>query len=276
MTDIFKDKQEALQTGYKRLDKFVSIERGTFNVVAGMTSHGKTALLMNLCNNMLSAYPDKRFYFITCEESQHEVALKMIAVNENSDSVDGLRERIIAGGDKYKNHSIIQALESYRLVIDTHCYPIDELGELLSKVNAKDVGAIFIDNLRTVPPTIEYGNYTMQIINITDSAKKLARQTDIPIITSIHIPKEGYDDFIPANEEYFYIQSQADTIISLTNRTIVWKQTGKAHGESPIMNLEIEITKNRNGDLPTKRIDYDFIGKTQRIEELPTNRRYKE
>ena len=171
LKDLIKDVKgdlPGLKTGYAKLDKLIQIPRGALTIIAARTSHGKTALQLNLLANFLRDKDNKRqkFYFFSYEEARKVIATKLIMImagktlklTKNLNAyLNYLKYR--SNKSHRKDPDIEKAIEEYnqlsstnRLFISDEHFKVTDLVSCLDNLRKTGtVGAVFIDYIQKVP-----------------------------------------------------------------------------------------------------------------------------
>jgi len=183
--DKFKSetKTVGLSTGFHDLDKLIAgLEKGILTVVAGRPSMGKTALAVNIAQNITKA--GKIAAVFSLEMTKKQLAYRLIA-NQSSISLTRLRDGDIGtvewGGlmeatGALKN-SLIRVDDSTSLTVSN----IRTRARRLQKTIGLDL--VVIDYLQLLQAESRYkGQRTLEISEITRELKNLAKELDIQVI----------------------------------------------------------------------------------------------
>ena len=114
--ELAKNTNNGLKTGFKDLNKDITIQPSSLAFIAGRPSHGKTTMMLNILRNMLEDKnnEDKAFLFYSYEETRSDILIKIILSVANDsglekklerDGVDGvnLRQKAL---NNFKNHPL--------------------------------------------------------------------------------------------------------------------------------------------------------------------------
>jgi len=80
LEEVLKNTNHGLKTGFKELDKDITIQPSSLAFIAGRPSHGKTTMMLNILKNMLEDKnnEDKAFLFYSYEETRSDILIKII------------------------------------------------------------------------------------------------------------------------------------------------------------------------------------------------------
>ena len=262
------DTQESLRTGWEKLDELARIPNGALTIIAGRPGQGKTTFQLNLLDNLLQLYPDKRFYYFSYEEARMAIALKLIMIragvllNQNSNYeayinyMKTKRGSVDASGKKIEH-----ALAEYeklnsagRLLICDEMYPVEDLATVISLLNQRgDTGAVIVDYIQRIPIQSQSQRY-LDIKLISSRLLDRAVKLKIPIILGAQLGR-GTDGSKPKLEnlrESGDIEQDANLVLSLYTKAVEDMDSSKA--EVP---MEVSILKNRAG-ASDRKVDMVF------------------
>ena len=173
--------RELLNFGFSEMDKMLGgLELGSFVIVAGKSSSGKTTACLNFAKSV-----SKREYvlFFSVEVNEDQIASKVIVEDA---SVNSYRLRT---GDlnQSETSSLIpsmERLEKYKLMID------DSSGLTLSKISARvkrmlnkyPIKMIVIDYLQLMKPEGKDFSREQQISKIAIGLKEIAKEFNIVVV----------------------------------------------------------------------------------------------
>ena len=261
--------QESLRTGWEKLDELARIPNGALTIIAGRPGQGKTTFQLNLLDNLLQLYPDKRFYYFSYEEARMAIALKLIMIragvllNQNSNYeayinyMKTKRGSVDASGKKIEH-----ALAEYeklnsagRLLICDEMYPVEDLATVISLLNQRgDTGAVIVDYIQKISPGQAQSQRYLDIKLISSRLVERAVKLKIPIILGAQLGR-GTDGSKPKLEnlrESGDIEQDANLVLSLYTKAVEDMDSSKA--EVP---MEVSILKNRAG-ASDRKVDMVF------------------
>jgi len=261
--------QDSLKTGWEKLDGLARIPNGALTIIAGRPGQGKTTFQLNLLDNLLQLYPDKRFYYFSYEEARMAIALKLIMIragvllNQNSNYeayinyMKTKRGSVDASGKKIEH-----ALAEYeklnsagRLLICDEMYPVEDLATVISLLNQRgDTGAVIVDYIQKISPGQAQSQRYLDIKLISSRLVERAVKLKIPIILGAQLGR-GTDGSKPKLEnlrESGDIEQDANLVLSLYTKAVEDMDSSKA--EVP---MEVSILKNRAG-ASDRKVDMVF------------------
>lgn len=278
-TDLLKDLEntrEGISTGYRELDKYVSVPQGAITIVAGRPGHGKTTFLLNLALNMARKYPEKRVYFFSYEESEKWLALKLTMMMAGyvfskeknlAAYVEYLRGMNPGGrnpGVDEAREDIEELLESGRLTLIYKNAPADELADMIKAYGRRgDTGAVFVDYIQKVPAPegAKFSAAYQKVQLASELLRDAAVVADIPLIMGAQFRRPqgasgGTDKKTVLRLENLResgdIEQDANLVLGLYNQTAanledepIDQYTERITKE--YLDLDVGILKNRGG-----------------------------
>ncbi|HAC35403.1 MAG TPA: replicative DNA helicase [Gammaproteobacteria bacterium] len=255
-----------LATGFSDLDeKTAGLQKGDLVILAARPSMGKTALAMNLAENVAIREREAVAIF-SMEMPASQLANRLLASLGRVDT-KRLRTGDLAEDDWPRITSAVTLLSEAPIFIDDT--PALSPMELRSRVRRlkrqHGLGLVVVDYLQLmqVPGTSE--NRTTEISEISRMLKALAKEMEVPVVALSQLNRslEQRPDKRPKMadlRESGAIEQDADVIIFIY-RDEVYNEDSDAQGTA-----EIIIAKQRNGPIGTVRLA--FVGAYTRFEDL--------
>lgn len=258
LTDT-KHTGEGLRTGYASLDASVTLPPEAVTLIASRTGHGKTALLVNLCRNMVEEYPDASFAFLSYEQTKRQVLLRFL--QRESGAVLDERQNALAihrylRNDEKNNpelergkDSLRELTDAGRLIILDNPYPAESFADVVTRLKDKHgVSAVFVDYLQQIPVGKSYPSRQATVQAISEALKNTAKALHVSVITAIQKNRSAAN---PADEHTLEGIREADdpafdanVVLSLVNKTMA---EGAAYEPGSVITLEAKVIKNRDG-----------------------------
>lgn len=263
--DLIKDHR--LQTGYSNLDnKLTGLKGGDMVIVAARPSMGKTALAMNLAQNI--GFNKKSVAIFSLEMSKEQLTDRMIAAAMGIDSWK-LQKGELEDSEFSKIGEAMEKLSVADIYID------DSAGGSLVDLKSKarrlkmesQLDLIIIDYLQLMTNGNSM-NRVQEVSEISRGIKSLARELDVPIIALSQLSRavESRPDKRPVLSdlrESGSIEQDAD-ICMMIYREDYYDEFSEKKGVTDIF-----IRKNRNG--PIWSVQLMFQKNNQRFVEIEQN-----
>jgi DNA primase catalytic core len=288
------EKPESLKTGYIIGGEDLIIPSGAITIIAGPTSHGKTAFLTNLALNVEFSDTKKQVYFFSYEEDEDSILINAFNIYANekwsSNNSRSIKSYFATESDKYidtdmrnlfyeeKDRFFKEIIASQKLNIKYLSYNSDILIEAIRYLHKNtNVGAIFIDyiQLLNLPEGGNYKTYSRQeeVKNICQALKDVAVDTGLPIILGAQLNRTATNPItvtVNALSEAGDIERVANLIIGLWNGDKKLSGADKDikesidNGYSKEGKIYATILKNREGKTGGFEL-FDFNGNTRKI-----------
>ncbi|MFA5916848.1 MAG: replicative DNA helicase [Candidatus Gracilibacteria bacterium] len=260
-------KNHRLQLGYKGLDfKLGGLKGGDLAIIAARPSMGKTALCLNIAQNM--GLRGKSIAIFSLEMSKEQLTDRMIS------SAMGIDSWKLAKGE-LEDEEFSRIGEAMEKLSEANIYIDDSAGGSLMDLKSKarrlkmenGLDMIIIDYLQLMSTGNTF-NRVQEISEISRGIKTLARDLNIPIIALSQLSRavESRPDKRPILSdlrESGSIEQDADIVMMMYREEYYDEFTDKKGL------TEIFIRKNRNG--PTGTAELMFEKKHQRFLELEKN-----
>ncbi|MGB3203623.1 MAG: replicative DNA helicase [Crinalium sp.] len=246
-----------VKTKFYDLDKYIGgLEKGSFVVIGGRPSMGKTGLGMNIAQNV--AEQGCRVAIFSLEMSRDQLATRLLA------TVSKVEYNALRSGDFSESHWENIA-RSMAYLSELPIY-IDERGglsltqirmalrDLVSRVGSVDL--VLIDYLQQMSEPSASFNVTAEMTKISKGMKPLAKEfnTSVIALSQLNRSVESRTDKHPTMSdlrESGSLEQDAD-IILMVYRDVYY------HPGTPDPNTtEIIIAKNRNGPVGVVKLLFD-------------------
>lgn len=273
-----------ITTGFIDLDgKLSGFHDSDLVIVAGRPSMGKTAFSINLAVNACKEQYDKAkkngteipsIGVFSLEMSSEQLSTRMLSMYSNIDS-SALRSGRV--NEQHYNELKMQAQVLSELpfyIDDTPALTISAIRTRARRLKRKNnLSMLIIDYLQLIRGSSHTDNRVMEISEITQGLKALAKELNIPIIAASQLSRavEQRDDKRPMLSdlrESGSIEQDADVVMFLfrdeyylsrrqpapgTDKHTEWLEAlNKVHNMA-----EIIIAKHRNGPVGTVQLYYD-------------------
>jgi replicative DNA helicase len=260
-----------LATGFRDLDRKTSgLHNGNLFIIAGRPSMGKTALAMNIAENV-SVDRNIPVGVFSLEMSGQELVIRMLCSRAR------VNLRMLHDGFPKEEHHHKLTVAASQLM-KSPLYIDDSAGLTVNQVRARarrmkqqfNIQLLIIDymQLMRAPSRRAESSRQAEVADISAGVKALAKELNIPIIvlSQLNRQPESRDEGKPRLSdlrESGAIEQDAD-VVGLLVRPEIYEddidKREKLKGEAQLV-----IAKQRNG--PTGEIDLTFIGDYTRFED---------
>lgn len=271
-----------LDTGFRDLNDLTSgLQNGELTILAARPSMGKTALALNLAENIASFgnrhAPGEQtapVAFFSMEMSKQAVTQRLLCSNARMDS-NKMRKNLLNKSDFDRLVRSCSSLSKLPIYVD------DSPGMTVLQLRAKarrmaaqfGIKAIFIDYLQlmTAPGASREGRQN-EVATISRGVKALSRELNIPVVCLAQLnrgaeQREGHRPRMADLRESGSLEQDADVILLLHREDYFHRGDQEWLEENQHLEgkAEIIIAKQRNG--PTDTIPLQWSDKYMRFED---------
>ena len=263
-----------VSTGFSEIDEItLGFQRSDLIVIAGRPSMGKTALALNIAENV-ARQTDQTVLIFSMEMSAEQVVRRFISSIANID-LQRLMRGQLQDNDWEGIDKALSVLSNKKILLDdTPALSPTELRARSRRVKRenKDLAMIVVDyiGLMQIPGKSE--NRVTEISEISRSLKALAKELDVPVvaISQLNRAVESRPNKRPILSDLRdsgAIEQDADVIAFLYRHEYYDRNDLENKGKA-----EINIAKQRNG--PTRTTSLAFRDSVARFENLAKDERY--
>jgi replicative DNA helicase len=254
-----------LPTGFKDLDRLTSgLQPGDLIIVAGRPSMGKTALALNICEQITLAV-EKPVALFSMEMTGNQLMMRMLGSVGRLDQ-HKLRTGRLEDEDWQKLTDALSKLDKAEIYVDeSGVLNALELRARARRLHrqCKGLGLIVIDYLQLMSSVSQGENRATEISEISRSLKALAKELSVPVVALSQLNRSleqrtNKRPIMSDLRESGAIEQDADLILFIY-RDEVYNPDSADKGVA-----EIIIGKQRNGPIGT--VQLTFLGQFTRFE----------
>jgi replicative DNA helicase len=259
-------------SGFYDLDEMTAgFQKSDFVVIAGRPSMGKTALAMNIAENVAVRMKakDRRTVAVFSLEMSREALVQRMLCSLAKVDIHKIR-RGYASAEEYKRlqNAAAQLHEASIYIDDTAAIGILEMRAKARRlVSEVPLGLIMVDYLQLIRGPQDSENRQQEISSISRSLKALAKELQVPVIALSQLSRAvetrggSKRPMLSDLRESGAIEQDADVVLFVYRPEVYESDPAKMDGKA-----EIIIAKQRNG--PTGSVDLAFIRECTRFESL--------
>ncbi len=263
-----------IPTGFRDLDELLTgFHESELLILAARPGMGKTAIALNMMNNIAQQEPEKAVMFFSLEMPAHQLGMRLLCIQAMVDS-QRVRTGHIDGAEMKKIHEAAELLKKTRIFIDdTPSISIMEIRAKARRLRQKmPLGLIIIDYLQLIT-SLSRVDRQQQISEISRFLKMLARELSVPVLALSQLSRavEQRTSQIPTLSdlrESGAIEQDADVVMFIYREEKVKKDSEKKGI------AEIIVAKQRSG--PVGDISLKFWEQFTRFDNLDKNQYYEE
>jgi replicative DNA helicase len=253
-----------VSTGYTSFDERTSgLQSGEMIVIAARPSMGKTALALNMAENMVMR--DVPVALFSLEMSREQLVQRLLS-SRASVSGHSIRRNMLGDRDMA---AIIQAADDLMkrplYIDDTPSLSITQLRAKARRLKQQhDIGAIIIDYLQLMTSGKRAESRQQEVSEISRGVKALARELSVPVVCLSQLnraaeQREGHRPRMSDLRESGSIEQDAD-VVAMLHREAYFHISDpswlEANAEKENM-AELIIAKQRNGPTGVVKLTWD-------------------
>lgn len=252
-----------IATGFAELDEITSgLQRGEMVILAARPSMGKTALALNLAEQM--AMRGQPVGIFSLEMGKQQLVQRLLAARSGIDS-QRLRRNMLRADD-YR--ALMGACDE---LLDAPIYIDDTPGLSLMQLRAKarrmaqrnDIACIVIDYLQLMSSGRRVESRQLEVSEISRGVKAMARELNVPVICLSQLnraaeQREGHRPRMSDLRESGSIEQDADVVAMLHREEYYHQSDPNWADENPEKCglAELIIAKQRNGPTGTVKLTW--------------------
>jgi replicative DNA helicase len=248
-----------------------------FVVIAGKTSHGKSAFAQNI---MLTVAEDSGHVgFVSMEMSRGEIMERIFSMYSGV-KLTKITEREMSEKDMAEIISKKEQMKEFEhgfTIIDKGSIDVDRLYATARRLKMqKDIKMLIVDYLQQV--TAKGNTREQEVAKVSRTLKRIAMDLDIVVIALSQFNRQASQSHVDRPQlhqlrESGAIEQDANTAILLWNPSVDGKDRfddsdseGRWAGQSTENIVELHVAKNRGGKTGTVKVGFD--GSVQRFYNL--------
>ena len=251
-------------TGYPSLDEITSgLQIGEMVIVAARPSMGKTALALNIAENIVMR--DTPVAFFSLEMSRQQLVQRLLS-SRASVSGHKIRRNMLSDRDM---EAIIQATNDLMgkplFIDDTPNLTITQLRAKARRLKqSENIGVILVDYLQLMTSGKRAESRQQEVSDISRNIKALARELEVPVVCLSQLnraaeQREGHRPRMSDLRESGSIEQDAD-VVAMLHRESYYHQSDPSWmeaNEDKHSLAELIIAKQRNGPTATVKLTWD-------------------
>ncbi len=258
-----------LATGFRELDDMLSgLQAGEMIVLAARPSMGKTALALNMAEEIAIRAPQKPVGLFSLEMSKQQLAQRLLSSRSGVEA-QRMRRNMLREEEFRRLQEVAAELYEVPLFIDdTPGLSVLGLRAKARRLAAQhDMKAVFIDYIQLMSSSGAESRQ-QEVSEISRGVKALARELNVPVVALSQLNRNpaGRADNRPMLSdlrESGSIEQDADAVMML-HREDYYHQGQEDY--VPSNTAELIVAKQRNG--PTGTVQLQFHGATTRFNNL--------
>lgn len=239
-------------TKFKELAGYVDGIQAGFYLLGAESNVGKTAVLTNMCLDVLETNPDVTVMYFSLDDSRKYTAYRYLSIMTQL-SINETRKQQAAPDMvdllNYGRKKLVDLVRSKRLIVkDTsEVYNIEQLKSEIENIPDKSKLVVFIDGLYNLEVSDKFrGGIREENIERARQVKLLVDKYRLPILTTGELRKKTKEE---SKDKAPTMHDLMETGKFAYNANVVWMLYGKTEdlrSDNPILTLE--YVKNKLSD----------------------------
>jgi replicative DNA helicase len=260
--DSLQEPEKVIPTNYPSIDEFLGgFRKASLYILAGRTGHGKTAVALNLADNL----KETKAVFYSLEMRLKDIHARLATIQtgiKTPITTQGrTREELENLGNAYAKDNLDQIKFA---PIAQGGFTVDQLiADIRKRVRNNTCQIVFIDQLDNISKDqTRYSNDTERLSAYSAKLRQAAKDLDIPIVLLAQLNREAEKS--PSGEPRLVdlkhtgqLEQDAAVVMLIARKDL----------DSPNSELVFKIAKNRYGR--TGKLFLNWKGEEQRIAEKP-------
>lgn len=275
LDDLHRNKGgiRGIPTGLKDLDKMLAgLQRSDLDIIAGRTSMGKTAVMLNISLNIATKAKQGAVLYFSLEMSKEQLVDRLLAAEAGVDAWSLRTGEGLSDEDFERISAAMGELAEAPIFIDdTSGITVSDLRTKARRLHHKHpLAVIMVDYLQLMSGGSRYAsvaNRVQEISEISRSLKILARELNVAVVAASQLSRsvESRSPQIPQLadlRESGSIEQDADVVMFLYREDYYNPETDRQNI------TDIFIKKHRNG--PVGKVELYFDRSRQKFSDLDT------
>lgn len=251
-----QNEYSGIATGFEMLDSMLDgVQNSEFWVIAARPQMGKTDFVLNILSNIAIGRKIPVAFF-SMQLPSNKVIRKLISSLGRVDSYHQLTGQL-TDDDWPRLTSAVHMLSEMESNIFINDKPVVTMNELTDSIKdfqkQHGIGVLILDGLQNI--ILGESNENVEPNKVSKYIKKLARELNLPIISTVHLPREleQRKDKRPVLSDlgdWDHLSSDADVVMFIYRDEVYFSDTPE-RGFS-----EILVAKNNSGHIGMVRLIY--------------------
>ena len=238
---------------YPKLTHCLKMVQGDFLIIGATTGAGKSGFMLNLMNDLKKDY---QCIYFNMEMSKSTIYKRLISIEA------GIRmDDIEKPQSEYQKVVITEALkkiEMAKLIIEHKASDIKQIRNVVARLKSKDKHTIlFIDHLGLCKCDGTKSLYE-QATEVAKQLRQMCLEYDCTIISASQLNRGAYN----SEEITLSMLKDSGELENSASKVILLYRDKDSNRENDIIDMNVEIAKNRDGICGNIKMEYD---KTKQI-----------
>ena len=252
--DNIKDSKRIYLKSYPTLNKIMQFTEGDFLVIGARTGAGKSSFMLNLMNDLKENY---QCVYFNIEMNKATIYKRMLAIagNMRVDSVNQDKTQ----DELFRFNKAIAEVTQAKVIIEHLSYNIDDIEDVIRKLKTNKHKIIFIDHLGLTRTSKSNKSIYEQITEIVKRLRNMCLKYNCTIVGASQLNRSNFNE--EKNLDISMLKDSGE-IENSASKIILLSQNKDEEKGKLIVNMEIEVAKNRDGKIGSIKMVYDKTKQT--------------
>lgn len=237
---LFKD--------YAKLNNYLQLVQGDFLIIGATTGAGKSGFMLNLMNQLMVDY---QCIYFNMEMSKSTIYKRLVSINASIPIKDILQPQSDYQAKKIENSMNI--LEKANLIVEHKANDIKQIRSAVAKLKDKNRHTIlFIDHLGLTKVDGMKSLYE-QATEVAKQLRQMCLEYDCTIVSASQLNRGAYS----SEEITLSMLKDSGELENSASKVILLSRDKESNADAEIVDMNINIAKNRDGVCGTIKMVYD-------------------
>lgn len=237
---LFKD--------YAKLNNYLQLVQGDFLIIGATTGAGKSGFMLNLMNQLMVDY---QCIYFNMEMSKSTIYKRLVSINASIPIKDILQPQSDYQAKKIENSMNI--LEKANLIVEHKANDIKQIRSAVAKLKDKNRHTIlFIDHLGLTKVDGMKSLYE-QATEVAKQLRQMCLEYDCTIVSASQLNRGAYS----SEEITLSMLKDSGELENSASKVILLSRDKESNADAEIIDMNINIAKNRDGVCGTIKMVYD-------------------
>ena len=237
---LFKD--------YAKLNNYLQLVQGDFLIIGATTGAGKSGFMLNLMNQLMVDY---QCIYFNMEMSKSTIYKRLVSINASIPIKDILQPQSDYQAKKIENSMNI--LEKANLIVEHKANDIKQIRSAVAKLKDKNRHTIlFIDHLGLTKVDGMKSLYE-QATEVAKQLRQMCLEYDCTIVSASQLNRGAYS----SEEITLSMLKDSGELENSASKVILLSRDIESNADAEIVDMNINIAKNRDGVCGTIKMVYD-------------------
>lgn len=244
---------------FEKLNRTLEMVRGDFLIIGATTGVGKSSFMLNLMNDLMNGF---QCIYFNMEMSKSTIYKRITAIKSGITLDDISNPK--SNHQKELIDKAIKEIEKNNLIIEHKANDIKQIKSVMMKLKDKERHTIlFIDHLGLTKCDNTRSLYE-QATEVAKELRQMCLEYDCTVISASQLNRSAYN----SDELSLSMLKDSGELENSASKVILLCREKEEKNEDSIVNMKVNIVKNRDGRIGYINMKYD---KTKQIFEEVKN-----